>query len=157
MMMANPSQFTDDPASYFNTNPTWPDNVASAVYLWGLFLIGAKTVEVKQPIIRLTRTTNALYDAPFYTGNIDTVLTTASMVHDSGLPRNFAIPAIDLANSLMARSGGLVEQARADGLVLNFGWLKELVGCHKHGNQRIQYVLEYKFGLFDSKLNGVPT
>jgi hypothetical protein len=78
------------------------------------------------------------------------------MVYDSGLPSNFAIPAIDLANSLMARSGGLVEQARADGLVLNFGWLKELVGCHKHGNQRIQFVLEYRFGLWDSKLNGTP-
>lgn len=126
-------------------------------YLWELFRSGAKTVEVKQPILRLTRTTNVLYSAPFYTGNIDKVLTTASMKYDSGVPGGFAIPLVDLANALISRSGNLTAQARADGLLFSFGWLKELVGCHKHGNQRIQYVLEYKFGLWDTKLYGVPS
>ena len=150
---ANPSKFI---IPIFTSAPASASQ-AAGFYLWELFRSGAKTVEVKQPILRLTRTTSQLYTAPFYTGNIDRLLLTNTMKSDSGVPNSFAIPLVDLANALISRSGGLIAQARADGLALNFAWLKELVGCHKHGNQRIQYVLEYKFGLWDTNLNGVPS
>ncbi len=140
-------------------------SIAAAVYLYQLWSAGVKTFPVKQPIVRLTRTTNPQYDAPFNMTNIDTVLTTSGMLLDSGIPSNFAINAVALAYQLMLASGtvwednqtGLVyQQPRTDGLLLHFGWLKELTSSNKHGDKRIQYVLEYQFGLWDQILYGQP-
>ena len=129
----------------------------AAVYFWEMFQNGVKTVEVKQPKLRLTRTTSHLYTAPFYTGNIDKVMTTATMKLDSGVPNNFAIPLVDLANSLKrGTTVGLPDTVVRGILISNYGWLKELIGCHKHGNQRIQYILEYTYGLWDDRLYGEP-
>src|ERR1019366_3259069 len=103
---------------------TWTTaySIAAAIYLYELFTSGVKTVPVKQPILRLTRTTNPLYYAPFYTGNIDHVLSTATMLADSGVPGSFSIPLLSLANDLISKSGGTLAQARTDGLNLKFGW-----------------------------------
>ncbi len=133
------------------------DSIAAGNYLWALFQAGVKTVEVKQPILKLTRTTSPLYDATWAVNRTDTLFLTASMESDSGVPGTFAVPLVSLANQLMARSGGLVAQARNDGLNLQFGWLKNLTGSTKHGHQRIQYSIEYSFGLWDAELYGVPT
>jgi hypothetical protein len=150
---ANPAKYPNGPDIPL---PQGAASLAAATYLWKLYTSGTKTVEVKQPVLKLTRTTNPLYDAPFNTANIDKVMLTNTMKSDSGVPANFAVPLINLANALMAKSGGAVIQARNDGLDFRFGWLKELVGVYKHGRQRMQYVLEYKFGLYDAKLYGVP-
>ncbi len=136
------------------TTPSFTSSPASAsfqagTYLWNLFVSGVKSVEVKQPIIRLTRTANPLYSSPFNTANIDTILQTTTMISDSGLPSSFAVPVVSLATRLINKSGGVNPVTRPDGLTLYFGWLKDLVGDHKHGRERIQFVLEYKFGLYD--------
>lgn len=142
------------------TKPGSPiSSIDAAIYLFTLYLSGVKTVEVKQPILRLTRTTNPLYDAPFNTSNIDTILTTSSMISDSGVPSNFAVPLASLATNLMAKAfpNGIPNppvQVRSDALILEFAWLKDLVSSTKHGSKRIQFVLEYRFGLFDTKLYG---
>lgn len=144
-----------------NPNPS-VTSADAAIYLFSLFQSGVKTVEVKQPILRLTRTTNPLYDAPFATYNIDTLLTTASMISDSGVPSNFAIPLIDLTTALMTKAfpTGIPDppiQVREDGLVLVFAWIKDLVGETKHGSERVTYTLQYSFGLFDQNLYGEAT
>lgn len=131
-------------------------SIAAANYLYQLFLAGVKTVPVKQPVIRLTRTTSPQYTAPFNTANIDTLLTTASMITDSGLPASFAIPAANLTTALIAKSGGTLAQARNDGLDLQFAWYKDLVSENKHGSERLQFILQYEFGLWDTKLYGNP-
>ena len=132
-------------------------SIAAATYLYNLFASGVKTVEVKQPILRVTRTTSPAYNASFNVANIDTLLYTSSMISDANVPGGFAIPLISLSNRLIARSGGTTAQARTDGLNLQFGWLKNLVSSSKHGNQRIQYITEYIFGLYDTALYGVPS
>lgn len=139
----------------FNNNPS--ADYSAAIYLWALFQSGVKTVPVKQPVLRLTRTTNPLYDAPFNVSNVDTILTTASMLADSGVPSNFAIPLITLSDTLTAKAGDMVARAAAAGITLAFGWYKDLNGSNKHGSKRIQYTLEYQFGIWDTMLNGTPS
>ena len=121
----------------------------AANYLWDLFQSGVKCVEVKQPILRITRQTNPLYDRPFDVTLMDRVLTTSRMISDSGVPSNFAIPLVALATQM---ERGTV--TRADALELNFGWLKDTVTLETIGTRRIQYVVEYKFGLWDQQLYG---
>jgi hypothetical protein len=152
---SGPDKFTGN-ATTFNNGPTSPDYLA-ACYLWALFQSGVKTVPVKQPILQLTRTTNPLYAAPFNTTNIDTVLTTASMLTDSGVPTSFAIPLLSLAENLAAKAGDMVTRAAKSGLILQFGWYKDLVSSNKHGTRRVQFCLRYEFGLFDVVLYGNPT
>lgn len=137
---------------------TWTDedSIAAGRYLYSLNQSGVKTIPVKQPILKLTRTTNPLYDAPFYVGNVDRILSTATMLFDSNVPSNFAIPLITLSEQLMARSGGIIQQSRTDGLTLKFGWYKDLDSSNKHGNKRIQYILQYQFGLWDVQQYGEP-
>jgi hypothetical protein len=137
-----------------NNNPSVSWN--AAVYLFELYNSGIRTIPLKQPILRLTRTTNPLYDAPINVSNIDTLLLSQTMIADSVLPSSFAINVIALEDQLIAKSGGFVEQARQDGLILNFAWLKELVSSNKHGSKRIQYITEYQFGLWDQVLYGIP-
>lgn len=155
---SGPDVWTGDPTTTFNNNPSADYN--AAVYLYALFQAGVTTTEVKQPILRLTRTTNPQYTTPFNVDNIDTLLTTQSMLNDSGVPNSFAIPLIALANQLVAKTfpNGTPNppvQVRADGLNLEFAWLKDLTSSTKHGSQRIQFILEYKFGLWDQGLYGV--
>lgn len=133
--------------------------VNNAVYLAELWSSGVKTIPVKQPILRLTRTTNPLYSTPFNVSNVDTILTTQSMIFDSGVPSNFSIPLINLAQTLVNKTiliPGTLQQYRTDGLFLFFGWKKDLISNNKHGNKRIQYILQYEFGLWDAILYGVP-
>jgi len=130
---------------------------AAALYLWQLYASGVKSVEVKQPILRLTRTASPAYSAPFAVSNIDTLFTTASMISDSGVPSSFAVSLSSLATRLVNKSGGNNPVIRSDGLTLYFGWLKDLIDVRKHGKQRTQFGLEYKFGLWDAKLYGVPS
>lgn len=123
----------------------------AANYLFELFRSGVRSVEVKQPILRVTRVTNPLYDATFNVSNVDTLLTTDSMILDSRVPANFAVPLIDLANAVAGTSFD-----RSDVLVLAFGWLKDMVSSSISGTKRVQYVIEYKFGLWDTVLYGTP-
>lgn len=134
-----PDQFTGTPPD--------PDR---ADYLFQMFMAGVKSVEVKQPILRITRITNPLYDAPFDTSLVDKVLTTATMINDSGVSSNFAVPLLAYANQVASRttvSGGYA--LRSDDLLLYFGWLKDGITCETLGTKRNQYVVEYKFGLWD--------
>ncbi len=135
---------------------TTADSIAAGTYLFKLNNAGVKTIEVKQPILKLTRTTSQLYTLAWAVGNSDSIMTTATMLADSGLPATFSIPMADLETRLIARSGGLLQQARTDGIILNFGWQKDFVGSTKHGKQRIQFNLEYKFGLWDFGTYGAP-
>ena len=139
-------------------NAPWTiaDSIAAGIYLYGLFQAGVKTVEIKQPILKLTRTTSQLYTLAWAVNNSDAVMTTATMIADCGLPGTFAISMADLEARLIARSGGTIQQARQDGIILNFGWLKDFVGSTKHGQQRIQFNVTYAFGLYDFGCYGAP-
>jgi len=145
----NPSTYDDDAADNFSILDE--DSANAAYYLWDLYRSGARSIEVKQPILRLTRTTNPFYDSPFNVANVDVVLSTAHMISDSGVPSNFAVPLIELAAAL-SRSA----VTRADELILRFGWLKDMVSSTLSGTTRIQYVIEYKFGLWDTVLYNEP-
>jgi len=137
-------------------SPGSAPSVAAAEYLFALFQSGARSIEVKQPILRVTRVTNPNYDAPFDVSNTDKILSTARMISDSGVPSNFAVPLLDLANALMARipvdGDGFAD--RTDALALKFGWLKDVNTAETLGTSRNQYVIEYKFGLWDVELFG---
>lgn len=138
------------------TNTT-PASYNAAVYLFNLFASGVKTIPVKQPILQLTRTTNPFYTAPFSVANVDTILSTPTMLADSGVPNDFAIPLLDLAATLEARAGNMIAREAAAGINLAFGWYKDLVGSNKHGQKRIVFTLRYEFGLFDQALYGSPS
>ena len=151
---SGPETWSGDPTTTFNNYGTADYN--AAVYLWGLHQAGVKTVEIKQPILKLTRTTSQLYTLAWAVNNSDAVMTTATMIADCGLPGTFAISMADLEARLIARSGGTIQQARQDGIILNFGWLKDFVGSTKHGQQRIQFNVTYAFGLYDFGCYGAP-
>ncbi len=135
---------------------TTADSIAAGTYLFKLYNAGVKTVEIKQPILKLTRTTSPLYTLAWAVDNCDAIMTTATMLADSGLPGTFSIPLADLETRLIARSGGFLQQSRTDGITLNFGWQKDFVGSTKHGKQRIQFNLIYTFGLWDFGTYGAP-
>ncbi len=152
--MADQSSW-DDSAGILNftitdTSP-YVNSSVNALYLFDLFQSGVRSVEVKQPILRLTRVTNPFYDAVFNVDNVDVVLTTSSMISDSGVPSNFAVPLLALAAALTGTTD------RADSLDLAYGWLKDMVSSTITGNTRVQYVIEWKFGLWDTILYNVPT
>ncbi len=131
---------------------TGADSCDAANYLFELFRSGVRSVEVKQPILRVTRVTNPFYDATFNVDNVDKLLTTNSMMGDSGVPSNFAVPLIALSDAIATTS-----TARSDILVLAFGWLKDMVSSTISGTKKVQYVIEYKFGLWDTVEYGVPS
>lgn len=133
-------------------------SAAKAEYLLDMWLSGVTSVEVKQPILRVTRVTNPLYDAPFNLIYVDRVLTTNTMIADSGVPSNFAIGLIQLADACARRTGLNVSgyATRPDYLGLKFGWLKDAPTSETLGTSRNQYVLEYKFGLYDVETYGDP-
>lgn len=133
-------------------------SAAMAEYLLNLWLSGVTSVEVKQPILRVTRVTNPLYDAPFDLDNVDRVLFTNTMIADSGVPANFAIGLVELANACSRRTelNGSNYAVRPDYLGLKFGWLKDAPTSETVGTTKNQYVLEYKFGLWDVETFGQP-
>lgn len=125
------------------------NSIAACIYFYELFQAGVRSVEVKQPVLRVTRVTNPNYDAPFNVANADDILSTAEMLGDSGVPSNFAIPLLDLANKFIDRAGG-DPPPRSDDLQLGFGWLKDVITAETVGTTKNQYVIEYKFGLYDT-------
>lgn len=133
-------------------------SASKAQYLLDLHLSGVRSVEVKQPVLRVTRITNPAYDAPFYVGNVDKVLTSARMIRDSRVPSNFAVPLLGLAAALMRRTAvnGSGYAVRTDYIGLKYGWLKDAVTSETVGTTKNQYVLEYKFGLWDVETYGQP-
>lgn len=136
-----------------------PDSSAArAEYLLDLFLSGVTSVEVKQPVLRVTRVTNPLYDVPFDLTYVDRVLATNTMIADSGVPANFAIGLISLATSIAARTTLNANNyaVRPDYIGLKFGWLKDAITSETVGTTKNQYVLEYKFGLYDVETYGQP-
>ncbi len=149
-------EFDTNENTFIPNTPSSPTSYDAAIYLWALFQSGVKTIPVKQPIVQLTRTTNPFYTAPFFMDNVDSLMTTATMISDSGLPASFAIPVVDLAYALEAKAGNMIARATEAGISLKFGWYKDLVSSNKHGNKRYQYILRYEFGLFDSALYGNP-
>lgn len=154
---SGPDKWSGDPTTTFNNNPS--SDYDASVYLFSLFQSGVKTIPVKQPILKLTRTTNPLYSAPFNVSNVDTILTTQSMLSESGVPSSFAIPLINLAQNLVDKTKlvpGTLQMKRMDGLVIWFGWKKDLISNTKHGNKRIQYILQYEAGFWDALTWGTP-
>jgi hypothetical protein len=160
-------------ATQANPAPGIDPSYDAAVYLWALYQSGVRSIEVKQPILRLTRTTNQLYDLAWSVANVDTLLSSQSMINDSGIPNTFAVPLISLASQIAAKTftnppyssnnpnPPIVLQPFTNAnplpqniLVLEYAWLKEIVSAVKHGSQRIQYQIEYKFGLWDTKIYG---
>lgn len=139
-----------------NGHPT--NSPAAAQYMLDLHLSGVRSIEVKQPVLRVTRVTNPKYDVPFDVSNVDKLLTTTRMITDSGVPSNFAVPIIQLAAAFQRRTAlnGQGYSIRNDNLGLKFGWLKDAVTSETVGTTRNQYVLEYKFGLWDVEIYGVP-
>lgn len=155
--MANPDLFVTDngfSAVVAGTGPSYD----AATYLWDLFQSGVKNVEVRQPILRLTRTISLLYTSSTSLNNVDKVLTTSTMMADSGVPSDYVIDLGILFDNLTSRvalkSDG--SQARADSLVLKFGWLKDVTALSRYGSQRQTIVSEWKLGLYDTKLYGDP-
>ncbi len=149
---ANNATTNVDDISFSGVDAT---SIANAIYLYELFQAGVRSIEVKQPILRVTRVTNPLYDAPFDTTRVDRVLSTATMITDSGVPSNFAVPLLDLATRIAARTtvvGGFA--VRADDLSLQFGWLKDAITSETVGRTKNQYTVEYKFGLYDWETYG---
>lgn len=135
-----------------------PSQVA-AQYIWDLWSSGARSVEIKQPILRVTRVTNPLYDAPFDLSKVDRLLLTATMIADSNVPSNFAIELVTLAAKLWNRAvfeSGQAYIKRADTLILKYGWLKDVTTLETVGTTKNQYVIEYKFGLYDVGTYGEP-
>ena len=116
------------------------------------------SVEVKQPILRVTRVTNPLYDVPFDLDYVDSVLKTSTMISDSRVPSNFVIGISNLADACSKRT--LVTSVgyanRQDCLGFKFGWLKDAPTSETVGTSKNQYVLEYKFGLYDVETYGEP-
>lgn len=134
-------------------------SATKAQYLLDLWLSGVRSVEVKQPVLRVTRVTNPLYDVPFDLTYVDRILTTPTMISDSGVPSNFAIGLVELANALSARTtlvSGDTYAFREDYVASKFGWLKDAITSETVGTTKNQYVLEYKFGLYDVATYGEP-
>ena len=123
-----------------------------------MFMAGIKSIEVKQPVLRVTRITNPLYDAPFDLDYVDRILTTSTMIYDSGVPSNFAIGLVSLATAISRRTALNVNgfASRPDYLGLKFGWLKDAPTSETVGTTKNQYTLEYKFGLYDVETYGNP-
>lgn len=129
------------------------NSIAACIYFYELYQAGVRSVEVKQPILRVTRVTNPNYDAPFDVSNADHLLTTAQMIADSGVPSNFAVPLLALAQVFMDRAGCTADSTippRTDDLQLGFGWVKDVITAETVGTTKNQYVIEYKFGLYDT-------
>jgi hypothetical protein len=137
-----------------NSSPAFSGgSIAQAAYLWDLWQSGVRTVDVKQPVLRVTRITNPLYDAPFDLDYVDKILTTATMIADSGVPSNFAIGLASLAAACSYRTAlSGVFAIRPDSLLLKFGWLKDAPTSETVGTSKNQYTLEYKFGLWDTAI-----
>ena len=163
-LMADPSSVTYD-ANHLPTQITGTKtfsggspttSAAKACYLFDMFMSGVRSVEVHQPVVRVTRVTNPLYDAPFDLDYVDRVLATSTMIADSGLPANFAIGAAALATACSRRTllNGSSYAVRPDYLGLKFGWLKDAPTSETVGTTKNQYVLEYKFGLYDVETYG---
>lgn len=133
-------------------------SAAKADYLFQLYLAGVTSVEVHQPVVRVTRVTNPLYDAPFDLDYVDKVLSTSTMIADSGLPASFAIGAAALATACSRRTAvnGSGYATRPDYIGLKFGWLKDAPTSETVGTTKNQYTLEYKFGLYDVETYGDP-
>jgi hypothetical protein len=133
-------------------------SAAKAEYLFHLHRAGVTSVEVKQPILRVTRVTNPLYDVPFDLDYVDSVLKTSTMISDSKVPSNFVIGISNLADACSRRT--LVTSVgyanRQDCLGFKFGWLKDAPTSETVGTSKNQYVLEYKFGLYDVETYGEP-
>lgn len=136
--------------------PAEPNSYSAASYLWQLYSSGVRSVDVKQPVLRVTRETNPLYDAPFDLDYVDRVLSTSTMIADSGVPGNFAIGLISLATAVSRKtpvnaSGYAI---RADELLMKFGWLKDAITSETVGTTKNQYVIEYTFGLWEEETYG---
>jgi hypothetical protein len=150
-------QADDSSSAYFTVDGSEDE----ANYLYRLWTQGMKTVEVKQPIMRVTRTTNSLYDAPFSMDMVDKVLATGTMISDSLTPANFAIPMFQLVTAI-TKGRDYVKRPNTgvtigtDYTISYYGWLKDMVSRSKSGSQRIQYVTDYKFGLWDYGIYGSP-
>ncbi len=164
-LIANPNKITINSSTHFcdqitgtksfsGGSPT--TSAAKAQYMLDLFLSGVRSVEVKQPILRVTRVTNPLYDAPFNTDRVDRVLSTSTMISDSGVPSNFAVPLLDLATRIAERTAinGSSYAVRNDFVGLKFGWLKDAITSETVGRTKNQYTVEYKFGLYDVETYG---
>lgn len=137
-----------------NASPAFTGaTITKALYLWELFLNGVRSVEVKQPILRVTRVTNPLYDAPFDLDYVDRILTSSQMISDSKVPSNFVIGLIELAKACAHTTINYSQDVvRPDSLQLRYGWLKDAPTSETVGTTKNQYVLEYKFGLWDRQL-----
>lgn len=143
----------NQPPAFVSGGGSYPQSLSSAAYLWELFSSGVTHIEVKQPVLRVTRVTNPLYDVPFDLDYIDKVLSTSTMIADSGVPSNFVFGLAALASACSYRtptSGGIA--VRSDGLLLKFGWLKDAPSSETVGTTKNQYTLEYKFGLYDTTM-----
>lgn len=156
-------QYMEQPGTYEENDGFTLTSAASfdaAVYLFDLFRSGVRSVEVKQPILRVTRVTNPLYDRPFNTSLMDKILSTGRMIRDSRVPANFAVPLSNLASRFSRSAVVAVEgqpysyALRVDTLRLVYGWLKDSVTAETLGTTKNQYVLEYKFGLWDTETYG---
>jgi hypothetical protein len=142
----------------FSVTGSPTSSAAIAEYLLDLHLSGVTHYEVKQPVLRVTRVTNPLYDAPFDLNRVDKVLTTATMIADSGVPANFVLGLTELAAACSRHTfvNGNGYMVRPDFLGLKFGWLKDAPSSETLGTSKNQYTLEYKFGLYDVETYGQP-
>jgi hypothetical protein len=159
-LMQNPSEATYASGNIADQWTGTSDQKAVGQYLFDLFQSGVRSIEVKQPVLRVTRVTNPLYDAPFDLTYVDRFLTTSRMISDSGVPSNFAVPLAALASALMRQHtfttpGDVTSYVvRNDVLTLKFGWLKDVITNETLGTSKNQYILEYSFGLYDTLLKG---
>jgi hypothetical protein len=142
----------------FSVTGSPTSSAAKAEYLLDLHLSGVTHYEVKQPVLRVTRVTNPLYDAPFDLNRVDKVLTTATMIADSGVPANFVLGLSQLAAACSSQTfvNGNGYMVRPDFLGFKFGWLKDAPSSETLGTSKNQYTLEYKFGLYDVEAYGQP-
>lgn len=154
---ANPASFDADQgfsALVAGTGPSYD----AATYLWALFQNGQKSVEVKQPILKVTRTMSPLYNSSWSLFGIDKIMTTATMIADSGAPNDYIVDLAALEEQITSKvkfdNDGY--QKRADVLKLKFGWKKDVSGLQRYGRTRQQISQDYQFGLWDTKALGQP-
>lgn len=159
LWMANNQGNTSKGQPDFSGSGDESPSQGAAQYIWDLWSSGARSVEIKQPILRVTRVTNPLYDAPFDLSNIDRIMLSDTMIADSLIPSNFAIDLVTLAVKAARRgvlASGQTYLQRADSLLLKYGWLKDVTTLETVGTTKNQFVFEYKFGLYDVGTYGEP-
>ncbi len=141
--------YSDTASPFSGSNST---SVSAAKVVWAMTKNGQKTIDIKVPVLRMTKTVPLGYNLTLYTGNCETIYYASTLWNVYGIPDSYYYAMRQDSDP----ASGTVTTDDGTNLPLHYGWKKNTPEIQQNGSL-VNITLDFTYGLYFQNTYGSPS